>query len=76
MVGKEAVYDPEVSSGIGNIPRAEWERARREKRDADRLIIRRRLAGAALGARNEAEFVRTARAAGVVLRPRFTKGGT
>lgn len=76
MFGKEAVYDAEVSSGIGNIPRAEWERARREKRDADRLIIRRRLAGAALGARNEAEFVRTARAAGVVLRPRFTKGGT
>lgn len=75
MFGKEAVYDAEVSSGIGNIPRAEWERARRENREADRVLIRRRLAGAALGARNEAEFVRAARASGLVLRPRFAKGG-
>ncbi|MFQ6486127.1 relaxase/mobilization nuclease domain-containing protein [Brachybacterium epidermidis] len=75
MFGKEAVYDAELSSGIGNIPRAEWERARREKRDADRVLIRRRLAGAAMGVRNEAEFVRAARAAGVLLRPRFATGG-
>lgn len=73
-MGKDIAFDPEVSSGIGNIPRAELERARREQRDADRVLIRRRLAGAAWQASNEAEFVRAARASGVILRPRYAEG--
>ena len=74
-MGKEVVYSEDRSSGIGNVSRAEIERGRREDRDADRLVIRRRLAGASAMAHNEAEFVRIARAAGLIVRPRFAQGG-
>lgn len=73
-LGKDAVFDAELSSGIGNMPRAEWERSQREQRAADRVLIRRRLAAAALGADNEAQFVHAARSLGVLVRPRFSKG--
>lgn len=74
-LGKEVVFEEEVSSGIGNVSRAEYERGQREKRDADRVLVRRRLAGASWQAHSEAEFVRAARASGVVLRPRYAEGG-
>lgn len=74
-LGKEVVFDAEVSSGIGNVSRAEYERAVREKRDADRVLVRRRLAGAAWQAGSEGEFVRTARASGLLVRPRYEQGG-
>lgn len=74
-LGKEVVFEEDVSSGIGNVSRAEYERAQREKRDADRVLVRRRLAGASWQARSEAEFVRAARASGVLLRPRYAEGG-
>ncbi|WP_422117819.1 relaxase/mobilization nuclease domain-containing protein [Brachybacterium sp. UNK5269] len=74
-LGLEAAFEDGVYSGVGNISRAELERAQREKRDADRLVVRRRLAGAAWHARSEAEYVRAARAAGVILLPRYAEGG-
>lgn len=71
----EVVFDSGVSSGVGNVPRAELERARREEREPDRVLIRRRLAGAAWQASSEAEYVRAARASGVLVRPRYAPGG-
>src|SRR5690606_14304821 len=41
----------------------------------DRIVVRRRLAGAAWYARSEAEYVRAARSAGVILVPRYAAGG-
>lgn len=66
----EVTFDAELTSGIGNISRAEWERARAQNREPDRRVARRILEGAALVAANEADFVRTARAAGLVVLPR------
>ena len=74
-LGLEAAFEEGVYSATGNVSRAELERAQREKRDADRLVVRRRLAGAAWYARSEAEYVRAARSAGVMLLPRYAEGG-
>lgn len=74
-MGKDSVFDAEITSGIGNVSRAEYERAMREKRDADRVLVRRRLAGAAWQAGSEGEFVRTARVSGLLVRPRYEQGG-
>lgn len=74
-MGLRSVFEAERSSGIGNVSRAELERAEREERDADRRLIRRKLAVAAWHADSEADFVRRARGAGVLVRPRFVKGG-
>ncbi|MFD3431289.1 relaxase/mobilization nuclease domain-containing protein [Nocardia fluminea] len=55
------------------------ERARAERVGApetDREALRRRVRGLALAAESEAEFVRELRGAGMVVRPRFAKGGT
>lgn len=69
-LGKEIVFDPEVVSGIGNVPRAEWERAQRAGREPERVRARRLVEAAALNADSEAEFVRTARAIGLHVKPR------
>lgn len=69
-LGKEVVYDAEVSSGIGNIPRAEWERAKRAGREPERLQARRLVEAAAMNANSEAEFVRIARGLGLHVKPR------
>ena len=74
-LGKEVAFEADVSSGIGNVSRAEYERAQREQRAADRVVVRRRLAGASWQAGSEAEFVRAARAAGLLVRPRYAEGG-
>lgn len=74
-LGKEIAFEEGISSGIGNVSRAEYERAQREQRDADRVLVRRRLAGASWQAHSEAEFVRAARASGVLVRPRYAEGG-
>lgn len=66
----EVTFDVELTSGIGNVSRAEWERARTAQREPDRLVARRILEGAALTSSSEAEFVRTARAAGLIVMPR------
>lgn len=66
----EVTFDGELTSGIGNVSRPEWERARAARREPDRIVARRILEGAALSARTEADFVRTARAAGLVVVPR------
>lgn len=66
----EVTFDAELSSGIGNVSRPEWERARAARREPDRLVARRILEGAALTASSEADFVRTARAAGLIVVPR------
>src|SRR5699024_3223110 len=67
-LGKDAAFDSELSSGIGNASRAEWERSQKQQRDTDRVLLRRRLAAAAFGASSEADFVRTARGMGVLVR--------
>lgn len=69
-LGKEVVFDPEVVSGIGNIPRGEWERAQRAGKEPERVRARRLVEAAALNAGSEAEFVRTARALGLYVKPR------
>lgn len=74
-LGKEVAFEEGISSGIGNVSRAEYERAQREQCDADRVLVRRRLAGASWQAHSEAEFVRAARASGVLVRPRYAEGG-
>lgn len=66
----EVTFDREMTSGIGNVTRPEWERARAQNREPDRRVARRILEGAAMVATNEADFVRTARAAGLVVLPR------
>lgn len=66
----EVTFDKELSSGIGNVTRPEWERARAANREPDRIVARRILEGAALAANTEADFVRTARAAGLIVVPR------
>ncbi|WP_422117806.1 relaxase/mobilization nuclease domain-containing protein [Brachybacterium sp. UNK5269] len=66
----EVTFDSELSSGIGNVSRPEWERARAENREPDRVIARRIVEGASLTASSEADFVRTARAAGLIVMPR------
>ncbi|MDN5654796.1 MAG: hypothetical protein L0G46_06885, partial [Kocuria sp.] len=66
----EVTFDGELASGIGNVSRPEWERARGANREPDRLVARRIVEGAALTARTEADFVRTARGAGLVVLPR------
>lgn len=73
-MGRDVAFDSEVTSSMGNVSRAEWERARREGREADRVLIRRRLTGAAWQATSEAEFVRIARSSGVIVRPRYAEG--
>ncbi|MGO2521009.1 MAG: relaxase/mobilization nuclease domain-containing protein [Microbacterium sp.] len=74
-LGMEVAFEEGVSSGIGNVSRAEHERAQREQREADRVLVRRRLAGASWHAQSEAEFVRAARASGLLVRPRYAEGG-
>lgn len=74
-LGMEVAFEEGVSSGIGNVSRAEYERAQREQRDADRVLVRRRLAGASWHSQSEAEFVRAARASGLLVRPRYAEGG-
>lgn len=66
----EVTFDKELTSGIGNVSRPEWERARSANREPDRIVARRILEGAALAASTEADFVRTARAAGLIVVPR------
>ncbi|MGX1762542.1 relaxase/mobilization nuclease domain-containing protein, partial [Streptomyces lydicus] len=44
--------------------------------ETDREALRRRVRAAAVSAQDEAEFVRDLRADGMVLRPRYAKGGT
>lgn len=69
-MGKDAVFEAELTSGIGNVSRPEWERARAAKREPDRVIARRILEGAAAAASSESDFIQAARAAGLVVLPR------
>ncbi|MGQ4535180.1 relaxase/mobilization nuclease domain-containing protein [Dermabacteraceae bacterium P13115] len=73
-LGKQVAFEEEASRSVGSVPRVEWERARQEQREADRTMLRRRLAAAAWQAESEADFVRVARGMGVLVRPRYATG--
>lgn len=63
-------------AGMPGLARAEIERTRRDGQpEPARHAIARKIRAAAAGARDEADFVRRARTAGLRLRPRWAAGG-
>jgi hypothetical protein len=62
--------------GMPGLHRGEVKRAERENRtEPDRASLARNVRAAAVGARNEAEFVHRMRRSGVLVRPRWEQGG-
>lgn len=75
--GLAPVRDHVEDRGREGYTAAEAGRARREGRpEPDRHQLARRLRAVAAAADSEAEFVRAARESGLLVRPRFAKGGT
>jgi hypothetical protein len=71
------VVDGRQRGGLPGAGRAEVEAsARRGRPEPERVSLARLVRGAAVASGGEAEFVRRLRAAGAIVRPRYTEGGT
>ncbi|WP_182348758.1 relaxase/mobilization nuclease domain-containing protein [Tomitella gaofuii] len=73
--GLEVVAGREDKARLGSYTRAEVGKARREAREMDRTELERVVRRCAVTSAREDEFVRRVRHAGVLIRPRFAKGG-
>lgn len=75
------VVEGRGGAGLPGLSRGELERAERLSKaaaktvDPDRLVLARGIRGASVGAISEAEFVRSLRSSGVLVRPWYEKGG-
>lgn len=70
------IVDGRSREGLPGVSRAEDELARRRGRaEPEREMLARQVRAASVAARDEAEFVRRLRAEGVIVRPRFARGG-
>ncbi|NLG23408.1 MAG: hypothetical protein GX555_18490 [Actinomycetales bacterium] len=75
--GLRRVKDDAAERGLPGYTGAEAAKATRQGREEpDRFQVARRLRAAAAVSDGEAEFVRSARMAGLLVRPRFAPGGT
>ncbi len=73
--GLEVVAGRDDKTRLGSYTRAESGKARREARELDRTELEQVVRQCAVASRGEDEFVRRVRRAGVLIAPRFARGG-
>lgn len=73
--GLEVVAGRNDKARLGSYTRAEAGKARREARELDRTELERVVRKCAITSSSEDEFVRRVRGAGMLIAPRFAKGG-